>query len=380
MYVTAGAGHRRAAEALADTLRDRYPNADIQLLDVLTLAPGRFHAFYAWSYLLLVRRFSWIWKFSYALLDLAPIYRIIQPIRRGWNLWITRRLVSQLATQPPDLILTTHFLPADVCSAGRGSGWLTAPLVVVVTDLHPHRFWISRETDAFVIATNEGADVLARCGVARERIHTIGIPISKRFGEPVDRAQLRERFQLPPNRLTVLVTSGGTTVGRFESVVESLLALETAMPGKLQLIVVCGENHVTHARLEQQARTSSMPLRVFGFVDYMAELMAVSDLIVTKAGGLTVSEALGRNVPMILYHVIPGQERANAEYVMRRGAARIAHTPQEVALAVHQCLQEPQRLEAMRQAVRSLSRPDAAATIVSQVIDPLVRSMRINAH
>ena len=324
--------------------------------------------------MLLVRHVSWIWKFSYHLSDIGPIYRIIQPIRRRWNLWIARRLIAELAANPPDLIITTHFLPADVCSAGRKAGWLTAPLVVVVTDLYPHRFWISRDADALVVATEEGARVLRCYGVASERIHVIGIPIGKRFGEPADRTMLRERFQLQPNRLTALVTSGGTTVGRFERVVDSLVSLETESPGTLQLLVVCGEDNAMRARLRRRAEQSPMPIRVFGFVDYMAELMAASDLIVTKAGGLTISEALGRRLPLILYHVIPGQERVNARYVAQRGAALIAHDPTDVVQAVRRCLEEPARLAAMRQAVQLLSRPDAAAAIVSHVIDPFLKS------
>ena len=113
-------------------------------------------------------------------------------------------------------------------------------------------------------------------------------------------------------------------------------------------------------------------MHVFGFVDYMADLMAASDLIVAKAGGLTVSEALGRGVPLILYHVIPGQERLNAAYVARHGAAVIATQPGAVAEAVLRLVQEPGRLAMMREAVRAISHPDAARAIVSHVAEPLL--------
>ena len=115
-----------------------------------------------------------------------------------------------------------------------------------------------------------------------------------------------------------------------------------------------------------------MPVRLFGFVDYMADLMAVSDLIVAKAGGLTVSEALGCGVPLILYHVIPGQERVNARYVARHGAAIIAPTPDAVVRAVRRCLEDPAKLEAMRSAARTLGAPNAARDIVSEVVRPLL--------
>ena len=371
--MTAGAGHRRAAEALAQALSERYPHAEVQCVDILTYASGRFRAFYAWTYLLLVRHFQWVWRISYGLLDRGPIYRCVQPLRRCWNLHIARRFVRWLKEQPPDLVVVTHFLAADVCSAGREQGWLSAPLVIVVTDLHPHRFWIFRSADAMVVGTTEGADVLRRCGIAPERIHVLGIPIAKAFGAPVDRAALRERLMLKAGRLTVLVTSGGTTVGRFEDVVESLRSLEEIVPGRLQLMVVCGYDEVVRARLTERAQRSPMPMQVFGFIDDMADRMAASDLIVAKAGGLTVSEALGRGVPLVLYHVIPGQEELNAAYVARRGAAVIALHPPEVAQAVLRLVQQPEVLAAMREAVRSISHPESAEMIVSQVVQPLLR-------
>ena len=174
--------------------------------------------------------------------------------------------------------------------------------------------------------------------------------------------------------MTVLVTSGGTTVGQFERVVRELLALEREFPGRVQLLVVCGMDTAAKDRLTAAAREAPMPMRVFGFVSFMADLMAASDLMVAKAGGLTVTEALARGLPMVLYHVIPGQERMNADYVARQGAALIAPRPAQVARAVRDCLQDPARLDRMRAAAHSLSHPHAAAEIVSNVIDPLLNA------
>ena len=117
-----------------------------------------------------------------------------------------------------------------------------------------------------------------------------------------------------------------------------------------------------------------MPMRVFGFIDYMADLMAASDIVVSKAGGLTVSESLARGKPLVLYHIIPGQERMNAEYVARHGAAVIAPRPSDVARAVRQFAEHPAQAQALRDAARSLSRPRAAQEIVTRAIVPLLKS------
>ena len=178
--MTAGAGHRRAAEALAQALQHRYPDADVRCVDVLAYASGTFHQFYAMSYLLLVRYCSWVWRISYALLDRPVVYRMVQPLRRRWNLWIARRFVAMLRQRPPDVTVATHFLPADVCSDGRKRGWLPTPLVVVITDFYPHRFWTTTDADAVVAGTEQSAELLAQRGVPRTCIRVLGIPIRQK--------------------------------------------------------------------------------------------------------------------------------------------------------------------------------------------------------
>ena len=374
MYATAGAGHRRAAEALTHAIAQRCPEAQVECLDVLHHTPYWFRVFYEWSYLLLVRHLSWIWKLSYRALDHALIYRLVEPLRRAWNLLIARRFVNLLKDEQPAMVVCTHFLAANICHAGKRAGWFTGALVVMVTDLYPHWFWMAPTAEAMVVATPESGRVLERRGIAPARIHVAGIPVAQAFGRPMDRATLQQRFGLAPQRVTVLVTSGGTTVGHFESVVWALLALEETLPGRLQLLVVCGEDDRTRHRLFLRAQTSAMPMQVFGFVDMMPELMAASDLVVAKAGGLTVSEALGRGLPLVLYHVIPGQEQMNARHVALHGAGVVATRPAQVAALVRQCVQQPERLYAMRQAARSLGHPNAAEEIAAQVIQPLLQS------
>ena len=339
-------------------------------MDALDYTPRWFRFAYEAGYLFLVRSIPWVWRMGYGLLDHPLVYGIIHPIRRRWNLWVARAFVSWLKALQPAVIVVTHFLPAHVCSSGKAAGWLRSALVVVVTDLYPHRLWISQEPEAVVVSTPEGERVLRQRGVAHERIHVLGIPVGHAFGTPMDQQVLRRRFELQPDRLTVLVTSGGTTVGRFEHVVRSLAKLETRLPRRLQLLVVCGGNDRAKRSLNRVAQTASMSMRIFGFVEYMAELMAVSDLVIAKAGGLTVSEALAEGLPLIFYHVIPGQERLNAQYVSQHGAGIIAQSPLEVAASLRELLEHPERLAAMRDAANTLRRPNAAEAIVSRVIAP----------
>jgi processive 1,2-diacylglycerol beta-glucosyltransferase len=341
-------------------------------VDVLALSPGPGRFLYNWIYLFLVRRAGWLWKFGYAFLDLRVVYAVLRPLRLGWNLWMARGFVASVKTRPPDIVLVTHFLPADVLAAGRRAGWLKAPLVVVVTDLYPHRFWSVEGADAVVVSVEEGERALRQRHPGLRQVVVAGIPVDPAFGRAVDAAASRQALGLLPDRFTVLVTSGGTTVGQFEAVVAAVAGLDAVLPGKAQLLVVCGQDQPAASRLKAQAAGWTMPVPIYGFVENMSDLMAASDLIVCKAGGLTVSEALDRHLPLIVYHVIPGQEQLNAEHTARAGAALIAPRPQEVAEAVHGLLEHPDRLAAMRRAVEVIRRPSAADDVVAKVALPLL--------
>ena len=325
-------------------------------------------------YLFLVRRTSWLWRVSYRLLDGAGVYRLVQPLRRRWNLSIASAFRRRLAERPVDAVLATHFLPADLCNSLKRLGALAAPLIVVVTDLHPHRFWLAALAEAFVVATPQSASVCVARGIEEGRVRVLGIPVDAAFTSPADPVMLRGRLGLDPQRLTVLVTSGGTTVGHFEEVARRLVSLERVHPGRLQLLIICGEADEVRRRLSALAAQSPMPVRVHGFVETMADFMGASDLVVAKAGGLTISESLARGKPLILYHVIPGQEEMNARYVAEHHAGLIARDPAGPAEAIAACLAHPERLAAMRQAARSLSRPRAAVEIMEQVVAPLLES------
>lgn len=373
MYVTAGAGHRRAAEAVAQALTAAFPEAEVSCRDLLDFVPSWLRRAYPGTYYLMVRHLAPLWGLCFRALDLPAVYALCQPIRRAWNLAMTRRFLRWLRRDPPDAVITTHFFPTDVVGACKRGGRLPSRFVVVVTDLYPHRFWFSGEAEAFVFGIGRGRAVARSRGLPPERLHVCGIPVDPAFSRHADAASLRRSLGLSAERLTVLVTSGGSTVGSFEAVVAALLRLESAVPRRLQLLVVCGDNPGAVRRLSERAGRSAMPARVFGFVDTMPDLMAASDVVVAKAGGLTVSEALARGVPMVLFHIIPGQEEANAEFVSRRGAAVLARTPAAAAEAVRRLAQDPRQLEALRLACAGLRRPQAAADIVSDVIAPLLR-------
>ena len=367
-YATAGSGHRRAAEALADAARQRMPEASVACVDVLAYCPRWLRWWYPRVYEWLVRATPTLWAVGYYTVDHPWIFRALQLVRRRWNLLVTARFLRWVQAFQPDVVLTTHFLPTDVLAAARRDGRLAAPLTVVITDLFPHRLWLAREADHFVVGSAWSKQLCEARGIPGERIDVFGIPVGARFTRGEDRLQTLQQVGLDPSRRTLLLASGGMGVGPMAPVARRLVSLEAQRPGQLQVIVVCGDNQKLATQLTQEMADAAMPARILGFVETMPELMRACELLITKPGGLTMTEASALGVPMVLYGAIPGQEQFNAAYAVEHGAAIATRSVEEMLATVLELLDHPERLHAMRQRALAMGRPHAASEIIESVL------------
>ena len=338
-------------------------------MDLLDYAPASVRRGYPACYKRLVTVVPWLWAALYRLLDQRWFVPIYQPLRRRWNRLITGRFVRWVEQLKPDWMIATHFSPGDVLAAAGGGQWMRARGIVVITDLFPHRLWLTSAPRAFVVGTERSKALCVADGIDPQRIAVLGIPVSQAFGAPRDRSALRAQLGLDPQRPTVLISSGGMGHGPIAETVERLLVADAANPRRLQLLVVCGENAELCAKLQRYAEQTATPMRVFGFVRNMPELMAASDMMITKAGGLTVTEALASGLPMIFSGSIPSQEQFNAKYVVEQGAAVMSQTPEDAARAVALLLEDPKRLEQLRERARGLARPRAAEELVQRLME-----------
>jgi processive 1,2-diacylglycerol beta-glucosyltransferase len=352
LSASAGAGHLRAAEAVARAVALEEPRAETRHLDVLTLAGKAFRDAYSQFYLKLVERAPALWGFLYDRLDRPP-RRVPAGLRSALHRWNTRKLVTEVRGFAPDAIVSTHFLPADVLGRERRKGRLAAPLGVVITDADVHRLWVHRGVDRYFVARDEAGALLGRLGYGAEQVQVTGIPIDPRFAEAGDRVALRRKHGLPPEGAVVLLLGGGFGVGPVRQIA---LALEQAQRPSL-VVVVAGRNEALRRSLAAHAGPRT---RVLGFTTEMHEWMAAADLLVTKPGGLTTAEALARGLPMVLVNPIPGQEERNADALLESGAAVKANTPETLAWKVDSVLGSAERMAALRAAAIRAARPRAA--------------------
>jgi processive 1,2-diacylglycerol beta-glucosyltransferase len=364
LHASAGAGHRRAAEALANAFRERDPQAEIAVRDLLDFTPPLFRKTYGEGYLRIVRRVPELWSYLYGLSDRKARVPWRRKVRAAFNKVNTLSFFGYCDRFRPDLAICTHFLPLELLSTRSRRKRLSFRYAGVVTDFAVHALWIFPNVPAYCVATDEARRHMVRAGCPAEAVRVTGIPIDPVFTRTRPAPEARAALGLDPSLPAVLVLSGGFGVGPAVEIVSAFRDGGTPC----QLLVVAGANADLKARVEAAAASIRRPIRVFGFVNNMHELMDAADVVVSKPGGLTASEVLAKGRPLLIVDPIPGQEQRNAEYILEAGAGVRLYDPADAPARVAEILGNPQRLEAMRRNAAATGRPHAARDIVDDLL------------
>ncbi len=362
LHASAGGGHRRAAEALAEAACARKQAVTVR--DILDFVPPLYRKTYGDGYLNLVRAAPELWGYLYAQTDRNAQRPLERRIRSIFNRLNALSFYRFLAREAPDAAVCTHFLPLELIATQRFRRRPQVPLYGVVTDFAAHALWYVRGVDIYYVASEEARRQLMRDGQAEENIRLTGIPVMQAFAERVPAAIALRRRGLPSDRRMVLVLSGGCGIG---PTVELLRAC-VADPPPCQLVIVAGRN----AKIERAARalaaTAPIPVTVFGFVDFVHELMDAADVIISKPGGLTSAEAMAKGKPLIIVEPIPGQEQRNCEHLLEAGCAVRLFEPADAPWKIRQLLSNPRRLTDLAANAARIGRPAAAGEIIADVI------------
>ena len=363
LSVSAGAGHVRAADAVVKAAAIAKPPLIATHIDLLTLVPKDFRKLYGEQYIRLVEKLPQLWSYLYSKTDRPSRDSLVGKLKRAAEKLNTRKLNAEIERLAPDVILCTHFLPAELLSRQKSKGRSLPPLWVQVTDFDVHALWVHSHVDRYCVANEEVAFRLADRGVPRERITVTGIPVMPQFSAPLDRAICAGELGLKPETFTVLMMAGGAGVGGLDTLAERVLR----MPDPPQLVALAGRNAELLQRLQALARQHPGTLFPLGFTTTVERVMTAADLVVTKPGGLSVSECLAKQRPMLLVSPIPGQEERNADYLLESGAAIKAVDGATLVFKLANLMAEPARLAAMSAAAARIGRPGAAADVVALI-------------
>ncbi|EAX48680.1 Monogalactosyldiacylglycerol synthase [Thermosinus carboxydivorans Nor1] len=370
LFITApiGAGHVRAAQAVSKALQDFQPGVETAIANVFDFFPAVIG--------------KSILKIYLAILDLIPgAYGAMY----GWGnkspLAVTgRELISKyLARQmrhyifqyQPSAVVCTHATPAGLIAHLAKTTDFDIPTFAVITDFVVHRLWVYPEIGHYFVANETMRNYLIEHGLDSARISVIGIPIDSAFAVP-SFPSILSKLGLDPERRTVLVMGGGAGVLPMDKIIDICDELDVS----LQLIVVTGNNNKMYDKVLRRAKDARHPVRVFGFVHNVHELMTVASLLISKPGGMTSAEALAKGLPLLIYRPIPGQEEVNTQYLLTQGVAVQANQLQELKTQLTRLLiDQPAELGVMRRKAFALGRPLAAYDAARIITDKISQFM-----
>lgn len=341
-----GSGHLQAARSIARACRDLRAGCDASAVNVdhpvLSLVTA--------GYLKLLRLAPWAYRGLYH----APVGDTTRLLIRSAYSSAVRRELEHVR---PTAVVATHPFPAAVAAALRRQGKLTAPVVVTVTDFVPHPLWVHEGVDRYFVATDAAATALAAMDAPPDRIAVSGIPIRPDFKSADHPREGKVR--------NVLVMGGGLGLGPIGAIVPLLSLL--SQPG-LRVTVICGQNRALHDDLCTRV-AGDQRFELLGNTDQVPFLMARADLLITKPGGLSCSEALASGLPMLLVDPLPGHEEENAEYLATTGAAQLAYGRTAARLAERLLFGPDQdELQQMRACALRAGRPLAARAIARALV------------
>ena len=361
-YINEYGGHSRAALNIKEALHYRNPTLDVLGVNGLGYFYPRGEKVVDFAYSKVIKHIPSLWGRIY---DRKKVIRNLSLFRTIANRIPFRRLRRLLDQFYPSCFVATQAFPCGVVADFKRTYKLKIPLIAVVTDYLPHRFWIDPAVDRYVVATQEAKDTLIEEGVEAEKIRILGIPISVKFLSPHPRNEVAQELGFVAGVPSVLIMGGGWGIGPIEEIAQQLDSLDH----RVQIIAVCGKNKKAYDWLVRNRANFKKPLFVFGYTNCVDKLMDFSDIIITKAGGITISEALAKGLAIIITHPIPGQEERNVNYLLEQDAIMRVDDVFQVKEVVRSLMEDKKKMYGFKERAKNISLIDSSLRIVDLILE-----------
>lgn len=361
-YGAYGGGHLSAAKAIKNYLDDNYPDCETMMVDCVEYINKYLNKLSTTAYKEMAKKAPWMWKHVYNNSDHGALARISTTS----NKLMSRKLNNILQEFNPDLVISTHPFSNQMCTILKKKKKISCKIATVLTDMAPHSQWTvnSDYIDYFFVANQEMKDALSDDGIASFKIFVTGIPLSKRFSEKFDTKKIYKDFNLDSNKTTILFFAGGEFgLGRKRThlVFRALIRLFK----NFQIVAISGRNKKMNEKFKALVDLYGVSDRVIvlDYTDKVPELMSISNIVITKPGGLTTTESLVSNLPIIIINPIPGQEEENAEFLVKNGVAIWIKKDDNIARVLKNLYRHPEKIDEMRNNIPALAKPNSTKNI-----------------
>ena len=371
LSASTGGGHMRASKAIEGYMTQQNKDINVRIVDSLLYISPILNKTVTGGYVYLATKTPKLYGKLYDLTN--KDHKLANFVTRLNNIF-ANKLLPLIDEFKPDIIITTHPFPTEMVSRLKSKKEINIPLICIMTDYAPHKAWINDKVDAYIVANDDMVTKMISEGVDSRCIYPYGIPVDEVFFEEKEKQLLIEELGLDKNLPTILMMAGSFGVSNVFDVYENIIDIDF----DFQIILVTGRNQKLYNNFEKVIGNSPKNTKLIYFTDEINNFMQASDIIITKPGGLTVTEALACNIPMAVFDAIPGQEEENAEFLLKHNMAVRISDGNSCRAAIVELLKDSEKLEGMKKACKSFDKNDSTKNIFLLINELIEKNIIIN--
>ncbi len=401
LSATTGGGHMRAANALKDYIMKQEPDSVVKIEDTIEYASPLLNKTVTGGYVYMATKTPKMYGSFYKSIDKErTMNKTVEMVVAQFR----KKFIPLIDEFRPDIIVTTHSIGTEMAASLKKKENIHVPVLSIITDFAVHQTYISDGVDAYILSSYEMISQMVERGVDRVQLYPYGIPVKQSFFEKIDREKAFAEEEMNPDVPVILIMAGSFGVTDILKIYHKIVK----SPVDFQVIVITGKNEKLYETFDKylskltlnntwfdfdiekpvnfkssirmsRHKKPSKPTKLLYYTNEVEKYMQMSDIIVTKPGGLTVSEAIATGLPMGIFKAIPGQEEQNADYLVREGMAVRLSKNNECTQVITDLMSHPEKLAAMRQAIKDSARGNSAANIYLLMCD-LVKKYKKNSN
>lgn len=357
LSVSAGGGHGHAAEAIKDYITLKDSMSEVRIVDTLKYINPIINKVVIGSYLKTIKVTPALYGKLYT--HSEGEYTIASTISSKLIEIMTHKLLPLLEDFSPDILICTHPFSTEMVSIMKSKYKISIPSISIITDYYSHGSWLHNNIDAYVVSNSDMIEDMVCKGIPRNIIYNFGIPVKPDFIERYDRTNTLKELDLSESKITILVMGGSLGMGKITNIYQELNKVNE----NIQIIVITGRNNKLYSELVKLKESSTKETRIIGFTNQVNKYMQACDLLLTKPGGLTITEALICQIPLGLFSPIPGQEEKNAQFLLKHNLAINLSNVDKCGEIIETMLSSSEKLKEMRENCTKFSKPSSVCDI-----------------
>lgn len=369
-YGSYGGGHLSAARSIKEYINLNYKDYQIEIVDCIEYINKALNKVTTKAYSDMAKSAHWIWKKVYYSAEKGPIAKMNDETQKIMSI----KLNKLLQEYNPDLIISTHPFASHMCAILKRKKKINCRIATIITDYAPHSQWLMYPAyiDYFFVAHDGMKEDLINRGIKESQIKVTGIPLSNRFLAHYDKENILSEFELSQDKKTILFFAGGEQGFGKDKVFNMLKSIIENFPN-LQIIAISGKNDKMKKQFDElvEETNSISNVKIIKYTNKIPELMSISDLVITKPGGLTTTESLASGLPIIVINPIPGQEEENAEFLEKNGVGIWLKKNDKIEEELYKILNDPEKLQHMKINARLLAKKNSTRDICETLLGKL---------